>query len=107
MQILDRIESQLAAMQLPLFAITVAAVPCPDTPIILTLHWHGFVRERLAEIEEAEPVAYTPIPSSALQLNDRWDDLIALDRAALDAAWELGEVDFRLGIAQLKSVLQR
>src|ERR1043166_2215895 len=90
MQIVDRIESQLAATRLPLFAITVAAVPCPDTPIILMLHWHGFVRERLADIDEAEPVAFTPIPSSALQLNDRWDHLAALDRATLEAAWELG-----------------
>ena len=70
-----------------------AAVPCPDTPVILTLHWHGFVREKLADAAEAEPIAYTPVPSSALQLNDRWDDLLAVDRAALEAAWELGAWD--------------
>jgi hypothetical protein len=92
-QLLDRIEGQLAATKLPLVAITVAAVPCPDTPVILTLHWHGFIKEKLADVENAEPVAYTPIPSSALQLNERWNDLVALDRAALDAAWELGAWD--------------
>src|SRR5262247_189735 len=48
MHLMDRIEEQMAATQLPLFAITLAAVPCPDTPIILTLHWHAFVRERTA-----------------------------------------------------------
>ena len=71
MELLDRIEDQVAATGLPLFAITLAAVPCPDTPVILTLHWHGFIKEKLAEVETAETVAYTPIPSSALQLHER------------------------------------
>lgn len=93
MELLDRIEGQVASTGLPLFAITLAAVPCPDTPVILTLHWHGFVKEKLAEIEAAETVSYTPIPSSALQLNERWQNLVAVDRAAMDAAWELGAWD--------------
>jgi hypothetical protein len=93
MELLERIEEQINTTQLPLFAITVAAVPCPDTPVILTLHWHGFVRQRLVESERAEPVAFQPVPSSALQLNQRWDDLLDLDRAALDAGWELGAWD--------------
>ena len=93
MELLDRIEDQVASTGLPLFAITLAAVPCPDTPIILTLHWHGFIKEKLAEVEEAEVVSYTAIPSSALQLNERWKNLIAVDRAAMDAAWELGAWD--------------
>ena len=93
MELLDRIEDQVASTGLPLFAITLAAVPCPDTPIILTLHWHGFIKEKLAEVEEAETVSYTPIPSSALQLNERWKNLVAVDRAAMDAAWELGAWD--------------
>ncbi len=58
MELMERIEQQMAATQLPLFAITLAAVPCPDTPVILTLHWHAFVRERLVDSEDAEPVAY-------------------------------------------------
>jgi hypothetical protein len=91
--ILDRIEDQIAAAGLPLFGITLAAVPCPDTPVILTLHWHGFVKERVAEVEGAEAVTYTPVPSSALQVNDRWDDVLAVDRAAMEAAWELGAWD--------------
>mgnify|MGYP003337651595 FL=1 len=93
MELLDRIEDQVAASGLPLFAITVAAVPCPDTPVILTLHWHGFIKEKLADVEEADVVSYTPVPSSALQLNERWKDLVAVDRAAMDAAWELGAWD--------------
>lgn len=93
MELLDRIEEQVASTGLPLFAITLAAVPCPDTPVILTLHWHGFIKEKLAEVEEATPVSYTPVPSSALQLNERWRNLLAVDRAAMDAAWELGAWD--------------
>ena len=72
MRILERIEDQIASTQLPLVGITLAAVPCPDTPVILTLHWHGFIKEKLAEVEEAQTVSYTPIPSSALAVNDCW-----------------------------------
>ena len=90
MELLERIEQQIEATKLPLFAITVAAVPCPQTPIILTLHWHGFVREKLVETDSAQPVSFRSVPSSALQLNDRWDDVLTLERSALEAAWELG-----------------
>ena len=93
MQFLERIEGQIAATGLPLVGVTLAAVPCPDTPIILTLHWHGFIKEKLADVEGAEPVAYTPIPSSALQVNERWDDLIDVEQATLDAAWQMGAWD--------------
>jgi hypothetical protein len=93
MQILERIVDQIAATGLPLVGISLSAVPCPDTPVRLTLHWHGFIKEKLAELEEAEAVSYTPIPSSALQLNERWGNLVAVDRAAMAAAWELGAWD--------------
>ena len=93
MNLLETITEQISAKPLPLVAITVAAVPCPDTPVILTLHWHGFVEEKIIEIEEAKTVAYTPIPSSALQVNHRWSDLSVLDRAAMEAGWELGAWD--------------
>ena len=93
MEILERIEEQIVASGLPLVGITLAAVPCPDTPLILTLHWHGFIREKLADVEQAEAVSYTSLPSSALQLNDRWRDLVAVDCAAMEAAWALGAWD--------------
>lgn len=93
MQLLERIEEQMEVTQLPLFGITLAAVPCPDTPVILTLHWHSFVRQRLADTDGAEVVSYKPVPSSALQLNERWDDVLAIERATLEAAWELGAWD--------------
>ena len=93
MELLERIEDQIAATGLPLVGITLAAVPCPDTPVVLTLHWHGFIKEKLADVEGAQPVAFTPIPSSALQVNQRWDDLVAVDQATLDAAWQMGAWD--------------
>ena len=93
MQLLDRIESQLIANRLPLVGITVAAVPYANTPVVLTLHWHGFVETRLADVTDANVVAYQPVPSSALQLNERWDKLDELENHVLDVAWELGSWD--------------
>ena len=93
MQLLDRIETQLLANRLPLVGITVAAVPYANTPVVLTLHWHGFVEVRLADVTDANVVAYQPVPSSALQLNDRWDKLDQLENEVLDVAWELGSWD--------------
>jgi hypothetical protein len=93
LNLLETINEQISAQSLPLVAITVAAVPCPDTPLILTLHWHGFIEEKICEIEEAKTVAYTAIPSSALQINRRWSDLTIVDREAMEAGWELGAWD--------------
>ncbi|HEV7803039.1 MAG TPA: diguanylate cyclase [Burkholderiales bacterium] len=93
MRVLECIKDQISSTNLPLVGITLAAVPCPDTPVILTLHWHGFIKEKLVDIEEAQVISFTPIPSSALQLNDRWNNLLAVDRAAMEAAWELGAWD--------------
>jgi hypothetical protein len=93
MELLERIEGQMEAAKLPLFAITVAAVPCPDTPVIMTLHWHGFVRERLVDDAAASTVRLSAIPSSALQVNEHWRALEELELATLEAAWELGAWD--------------
>ena len=90
MELLDRIETQLISNRLPLVAVTVAAVPYANTPVVLTLHWHGFVETRLAEIEDAPVVGYQAVPSSALQVNDRWDEFNELEHEVLDVAWELG-----------------
>jgi hypothetical protein len=93
MNLLDCICDQMAAHNRPLFAVTVAAVPCPDTPVIMTLHWHGFVEEKILDVEEANAVQFTPLPSSALQVNQRWTQFEGLDLAAMEAGWELGAWD--------------
>ena len=90
MELLDRIETQLISNRLPLVGITVAAVPYANTPVVLTLHWHGFVETRLADVTDANVLAYQSVPSSALQINERWDHFDELENSVLDVAWELG-----------------
>ena len=93
MHLLDRIETQLISNRLPLVAISVAAVPYANTPVVLTLHWHGFVETRLSEVTDANVIAYQAVPSSALQVNERWDRFEQLENSVLDVAWELGSWD--------------
>lgn len=93
MHLLDRIETQVISNRLPLVGITVAAVPYANTPVVLTLHWHGFVETRLASVADAGVVAYHAVPSSALQINERWDRFDQLENEVLDVAWELGSWD--------------
>jgi hypothetical protein len=93
MHLLDQIETQLVSNRLPLVGISLAAVPYANTPVVLTLHWHGFVETRLQEVTDANVVAYQPVPSSALQVNERWDRLDELENEILDVAWELGSWD--------------
>jgi len=91
MELLDCINEQIVANRLPLVGITVAAVSCPDTPVILTLHWHGFVQERKGERDEG--CTLTPVPSTSLQVNERWSELAELEIATMEAGWELGAWD--------------
>ena len=93
MELLERIKDQMDAVSLPLYAITVTAVPRPDTPVLLMLHWHGFRREVIVRVPEARPVSYRPVPTSALQLNERWRELETIDLAAMEAGWDLGAWD--------------
>jgi hypothetical protein len=93
MQFLDLIETQLVSNRLPLVGITLAAVPHTNTPVVLTLHWHGFVEVKLAETDGANAIAYQPVPSSALQVNERWDKFEDLDHSLMEVAWELGAWD--------------
>jgi hypothetical protein len=93
MHLLDLIETQQVSNRLPLIAVGLAAVPYANTPIVLSLHWHGFIEHTLAPIPEAKPVRYDSVPSSVLQVNQRWDQIEELDNAALEVAWELGAWD--------------
>lgn len=90
MEVFDRIADQLDAVGLPLFAVTLTALPRPHTPVLLMLHWHGFRADPERAAESAAAVPMSPVPGSALQLNPLWDALEWLDRAMLDAAWRLG-----------------
>ena len=55
MNLLEEISEHRSAKTLPLVAITVAVVPCPDTPVILTLHWHGFIEEKSPHSKQPSP----------------------------------------------------
>ncbi len=88
MNTLDLIENQLVANRLPIVAVTLAALPHANTPVILTIHWHGFVEIRLTESSQA--VAFKPVPSSVLQVNTFWALHDDLEHSVLEAAWELG-----------------
>jgi hypothetical protein len=60
-------------------------------PVILTLHWHAFVREKLADVENR---LFRSNPSQVQRFSQmRWDDLTTIDRAAMEAGWELGAWD--------------
>jgi hypothetical protein len=93
MNVLEHIRGQIGAVDLPLYAITLTAVPCPDTPLLLMLHWHAFRRDFLLDEAQARPVAFRPVPTSALQLNERWTAVETIDLAAMEAAWEMGAWD--------------
>jgi hypothetical protein len=89
MEVFDRIDEQIDAVGLPLFAVTMTALPRANTPVLLMLHWHGF-RTDPDRIDLAAAHTRSPVPGSALQLNPLWDGLERLDAAVLEAAWRLG-----------------
>lgn len=88
MQILASILEQIHAVGLPLYAVTLTAIPKAHTPLLLMLHWHGFRVETRAGM----PVQ-RPVPGSALQINAAWQSLEQVEHAMLDAAWQLGAWD--------------
>jgi hypothetical protein len=91
--ILEVIEDQLVANRLPLTGVTIAALPFPNTPAVVSLHWHAFV-ENAAPPDRAA-LLYQSVPSSALQINIRWDQFEDLEVDVLEASWELGAWDLR------------
>ena len=92
MHILDKITDQVSAIGLPLYAVTLTAVPRYDTPLLLMLHWHGFRRELVVNLPGINTRLH-PVPGSALQLNERWQSLENVECAMLDAAWQMGAWD--------------
>ena len=86
--ILEIIEDQLVANRLPLTGVTIAALPFPNTPAVVSLHWHAFV-ENAGTLDHAA-LLYQSVPSSALQINIRWDQFEDLEADVLEASWELG-----------------
>ncbi len=92
MRILETIQSQVDAMGLPLYAVTLSAVAKPDAPPVLILHWHGFRRRTAVQVPGIE-IPPRPVPGSAMQIDVRWRQVETLDEAMLEAAWRLGAWD--------------
>lgn len=89
MDVFRTVKAQIAAMRLPLIAVTFTALPRGHTPSLLILHWHGF-REARPTASPGPERDLRPVPSSALQINENWRTLAELDRGLLEAAWQLG-----------------
>lgn len=86
--IVEIIRQQVQSVRRPLAAVSLSTLPRQHSPLLLLLHWHGFVLD-----ERSRPPSRTAIPSSALQLSEPWTDLGQLDAGMLDAAWQLGAWD--------------
>jgi hypothetical protein len=95
MDVFEKIRDQADAVGLPMVAVALTAVPCANTPVLLTLHWHGFGRDAPAAGSGTRdaPAPPRPVPGSALQVNEPWQFMASLDHAMLDAAWRFGAWD--------------
>jgi len=91
--ILELIEDQLVANRLPLTGVTIAALPFPNTPAVVSLHWHAFVE--ITGATEGAPPVFQSVPSSALQINIHWGQFADLETDVLETSWELGAWDLR------------
>jgi len=89
MQILQTIQAHVAAMRLPLYAVTLSAVAKSQTPVMLILHWHGFRRQSTVQLDGVE-MPMRSVAGSALQINASWHEVETWDEAMLEAAWKLG-----------------
>jgi hypothetical protein len=89
MEIFETIQSHHDAMRLPLYAVTVTVPARVNTPALLILHWHGFRRETAVRLPGID-IAPRAVAGSAVQIDQDWDSVAAVDQALLDAAWQLG-----------------
>lgn len=95
--VLDLIRQQVDALRRPLAAVTLTTLPRRSSPLLLLLHWHGFVidERRRAPPGDPEHPRAAAVPSSALQMNQPWVALEQIDAQMLDAAWQLGAWELR------------
>ncbi len=94
MDIFNMLSAQMQGMKLPLFAVSLTAVPRANTPVLLMMYWHGFRKSIIPELPEMQPMIQ-PVPGSALQINQDWRRSETLEHAVLDAAWQLGAWDVK------------
>ncbi len=92
MNVVEKIQAQAEAVGLPIFAVSLTALPRANTPVLLVLHWHGFAREQPPPAPLPPPPPRV-VPGSALQVSEPWQAMAHLDDAMLEAAWRLGAWD--------------
>jgi len=92
MNIFEIVTGQARAMKLPLYAVTMTAVDRRATPILLSLHWHGFRRRAPLRLPGID-IPPRAVPQSTAQLDMPPGSFDALERSLLDAAWRLGAWD--------------
>lgn len=94
MNIYQLLTAQMAGMQLPLFAVSLTAIPRANTPFLLMMHWHGFRQTIIPELPQMKPI-FESVPCSALQVNKIWGLPEIIEQDILDAAWQLGAWDLK------------
>jgi hypothetical protein len=94
MNIYQLLTAQMTGMQLPLFSVSLTAIPRANTPFLLMMHWHGFRKTIMPELPEMKPI-FQPVPCSALQINQNWQLPESIEQDVLDAAWQLGAWDLK------------
>ena len=94
MHLVERIEDQISATGLPLVGITLAAVPCPDTPVILhaALAWLHQGEARRAGVRRGSVLRAGAELRAAVERPLARSSRGGLS-AAMEAAWELGAWD--------------
>jgi len=89
MNIFETIAAQAAAMRLPLYAVTATRVARRGDAALLSMHWHGFLRQTPLKL----PGVVLPLRSvaqSVAQLDLSGEGPGELEHALLEAAWQFG-----------------
>ncbi|MFM0016676.1 diguanylate cyclase [Paraburkholderia sediminicola] len=92
MDLFESLHTQMRVVRLPLYAVTLTAVARVNTPLLTILHWHGRRRATPLHLPGVE-IPPRPVPGSAIQISEPWQNFETVERALLDAAWQLGAWD--------------
>jgi len=92
MNLFETVTAHSAAMRLPLYAVTVTSVARHPDAALLSLHWHGFLRQTPLKMPGVE-LPRRPVPLSIARLDISGERPDTLEQALLEAAWQLGAWD--------------
>lgn len=92
MNLFETVAAHSAAMRLPLYAVTVTSVARRADAALLSLHWHGFFRQTPLKMPGVD-LPPRPVAQSIARLDLSGEHPDTLERALLEAAWQLGAWD--------------